>query len=149
MTSVVRQDMTDFAGTQPVHTRPFWEAAARGEFVLERCTVCRKFAHPPLGACRSCGGPVEFEHAEGRGVIYSATKTYYQAIPASIRKAPYWVAVVDLDVQPGLRIVVPVEESADELIRPEADVRIVIREVPGGGRKVPVAVVEPPQAAPD
>lgn len=132
---------TDFVKPQ-VHTQPFWDSVQAGEFVLEHCGQCGRYSHPPVGACRNCAGPVEFVPVDVHGVIYSASKMHYQAVPEAVRKAPYWVAIVDLNVQGGVRIVVPVVETADELIVPGVKVRIEIRELPGGGRRIPVAVVE-------
>ena len=137
------------SGEHPVHTRGYWDAVQNGHFVLERCVECRRYAHPPVGACRYCGGHVEFVSSAGTGVIYSATKMFYQAVPTTIRTVPYWVAVVALDEQDGLRIVVPVEDTPDDQVRPDAPVEITIREVAAGGRRIPVAVVKAADPLPE
>jgi len=35
-------------------TKPFWEAAAQGQLMIGRCTVCRVLHYPPRALCQVC-----------------------------------------------------------------------------------------------
>jgi Rubredoxin-like zinc ribbon domain (DUF35_N) len=35
-------------------TKPFWDAAKRGELSLQRCQACKHFQHPPYATCVRC-----------------------------------------------------------------------------------------------
>lgn len=77
-------------------TRPFWEAAARGELVRPVCDSCGRSCFPPQLACPRCGGQAwTWTASSGRGTVYSATVVHRS--PSPDFAAPYVVAVVDLD----------------------------------------------------
>ena len=83
----------------------FWEAAAAHRLVLQRCRSCRKFQYPPEICCVHCQSD-EFELAElnGAGVLYSYAVVDRALHAGFVDKIPYVVAFVELDEQPGLRI---------------------------------------------
>lgn len=83
---------------------PFWEAAARHELVVQRCASCRTFRHPPRPMCPACASSdAAFERVSGRGRVWSWVVAHPPVLPAFAGRAPYNVAVVELDE--GVRMI--------------------------------------------
>lgn len=81
----------------------FWTAAAQHRLEILRCTDCRTWVHYPRPACRRCGGrTLAPEQVSGRGTIHSFTVTHR---PVSGFPSPFNVILVELEEQPGLRMV--------------------------------------------
>jgi uncharacterized OB-fold protein len=82
-------------------SRPFWAAAATGRLVLQRCTNCQRFHHPPRPMCPSCHSlEREWVEARGTGTVYSYAVLHHPQNPAF--DYPVLAALVDLDE--GVRI---------------------------------------------
>ncbi len=86
-------------------TRFHWDAAATHRLVLQRCRACGKLQYPPEVCCIHCQAD-DFEQAEatGRGVIYSYSIVDRPLHAGFVDALPYVVALVELDDQPGLRM---------------------------------------------
>ncbi len=86
-------------------TRFYWDAASEHRFVLQRCTSCSTLQYPPEVCCLRCQGD-DLEHTEstGQGVIYSYTVVDRPLHAGFVDRVPYVVVLVELDDQPGLRI---------------------------------------------
>ena len=73
-------------------SRPFWEAASRGELVVGHCRACQSLHWYPRGHCPHCGSlEVGLKPVSGRGHVYSLSVT---------RKAgpiPFAIAYITLD----------------------------------------------------
>jgi uncharacterized OB-fold protein len=94
-------------------TRPYWEGAARGALMLQRCRACGRFRHPPTVVCADCGAfEVDWVPASGRGVIYSYTTVIHPVHGAVQDKVPYSVVLVDLEE--GVRVVSTVVDATDD-----------------------------------
>jgi uncharacterized protein len=77
---------------------PWWEALARHEFVLQRCTGCRAWRWPARAICNRCASfDWEWEPASGYGTIASWVVTHHAFLPGF--EAPYAVVTVRLDEQ--------------------------------------------------
>lgn len=85
-----------------VDSAPWWEALKAGTFTVDRCQECRRWAHPPLERCRTCGGQNTLEPVSGQGRIFSFIVVRHQSLPGLV--PPYVVAIVELDEQDGLRV---------------------------------------------
>jgi len=85
-------------------SEPYWSAIDRGELVIQRCTRCRVFQHPPAGICAAClSSELAFEPVSGRGSIKTFTVTTGGARhPAFEARQPYALAIVELKEQPRL-----------------------------------------------
>lgn len=83
----------------------YWQAAAEHRLVLQRCRSCHKLQYPPEICCVHCQSD-QFALAEvsGRGVLYSYAVVDRALHAGFIDALPYVVAFVELDEQPGLRI---------------------------------------------
>ncbi len=81
----------------------FWAAANQQQLVIQRCSACKQYAHPPVAICRNCSSTdLAHEPVSGKGTIHSFTITYDARMPAFSAKVPYPVLMVELDEQPGL-----------------------------------------------
>ncbi|WP_454691669.1 Zn-ribbon domain-containing OB-fold protein [Achromobacter aloeverae] len=75
-------------------TRPFWEAAERGELLVKACRACGKAHWYPRVVCPLCGsGDTEWKPASGRGALYS-----YSVVERA--DPPYVLAYVRLEEGP-------------------------------------------------
>ncbi|OHV33206.1 MULTISPECIES: Zn-ribbon domain-containing OB-fold protein [Pseudofrankia] len=97
-------------------SRFFWEGAAAGRLVLQRCVACRKLQYPPDVCCLRCQSE-KLEHTDvsGRGFLYSYAVVARPLHTGFVGAVPYVVALVELVEQAGLRLVanlVDVPESA-------------------------------------
>jgi uncharacterized OB-fold protein len=72
---------------------PFFEGAARGELMLQRCGSCGAFMWPVKPRCVECfSGDVEWAPAGGRAVLYSFA-VVHQRYPGF--DEPYVIATVE------------------------------------------------------
>ena len=79
---------------------PFWEGAARGEFLLHVCTVCER-AYWPASCCLDHGAaPMEWRPSSGRGVVHTYTVFHHAYDPRFADRVPYAIAVVQLEEGP-------------------------------------------------
>lgn len=83
--------------------RAFWTGGAEGELRIMRCDDCATWVHPPRERCRTCGGGTHPSAVSGSGTIVTFTVNHQQWNPAGT-VSPYVVALVELDEQPGLRL---------------------------------------------
>jgi uncharacterized protein len=93
--------VTDAAPFGDALTAPFWEAAARGELVVQRCRSCGAHQFYPRPFCLACDGDgLEWVATAGTGTVYALTTVHLRVDPAL--EPPYAVAVVELDEGPRL-----------------------------------------------
>jgi len=82
-------------------SRPFWEAAARGVLVIQRCAGCGRHQFYPRPYCLGCqSDELAWVEAAGTGTVYSQSRVHLAAVPGF--EPPYVVAVVELDEGPRL-----------------------------------------------
>ena len=83
-------------------TKPFWDAAKRGELALQRCQSCGHFQHPPYATCVQCiGTDLKFEPVRGAGAIYAYTIMYHTGDKRFASAVPYASIIVELDEAPA------------------------------------------------
>jgi uncharacterized OB-fold protein len=79
-------------------SRPYWEAAARGELIIQRCSECDTARFYPRLLCPKCWSDhCRWTQASGKGTIYSYSVVHRAPSPAFRNSVPYVVALVDLD----------------------------------------------------
>lgn len=62
-------------------TKPFWDAAAHGKFLIKRCKACGEAHYFPRSICPFCFSDITvWEEASGEGIIYTVSL---------MRKSPY------------------------------------------------------------
>ena len=82
-------------------SRPFWDAALQGRFLIRRCNACGAVHHYPRSFCPSCwSDDVEWVEASGRATLYTWSTVHVNDLPPFGERVPYIAAVVDLDEGP-------------------------------------------------
>lgn len=77
--------------------RAFFEAAARGELLYQRCPACDHVQFYPRQLCTACGGDSAWATASGRGVVHTFTIVRQNGQQPFRDEVPYAVAMVQLD----------------------------------------------------
>lgn len=87
-------------------TRPYWEAAAAHELRIQHCDACDRYIHFPAPQCPTCAGSaISWRRMAGSGHVYTYTVIHHVgAMSAFAEDVPYVNAWVELDEQPGLRV---------------------------------------------
>jgi hypothetical protein len=107
-------------------TLPFWQAAARGELLFQRCADCGHRHSIPRLFCTAClSERLEWLRASGLGRIYTYTINARASHPTLKDRLPMAVAVVTLDE--GTRLMGEVVNPAGIAI--DARVRVVFEPV--------------------
>ncbi len=97
-------------------TRAYWEGAARGEVVLQRCRDCGTIQHRPRALCVSCfSDSIEHFVASGRGQVHTFTVTRQNQAPPFREACPYVLAYVELEEGP--RLLTNIVECDPETVR--------------------------------
>jgi uncharacterized OB-fold protein len=108
--------------------RPFWEAAHRHEFRLQRCNACGKFWAPNGPVCPHCfSEDYAWQELSGKGKIASWVvfhKLYHIGFE---RDVPYNVAFVEL--AEGPRVISNVVGMKNEDLRIGMPVQVVFEDV--------------------
>jgi len=128
-------------------TAAFWQAAAEGRLLVERCSLCSAESFPPRGMCRSCRGrSMTAAEIIGRGVVYSYTVNHQRWLPGLV--VPYAIVLVEFPDHPNVRVAgrlrgCPPEEAA-------IGMAVEVGFEPGpGGYAIPSFVAVPVVAPPD
>ncbi len=95
-------------------TEPFWAAARERRLVMQRCDDCKAYRFPPEVGCYACSSMNSaWEPVSGRATLYTWTAAYPPLLPYFAERAPWPIAVVQLDEGPRLTtniVDVPYEE---------------------------------------
>ena len=122
-------------------SRPYWEAADRGELAYQQCRACGQAQFPPGRICRRCHGDgLEWRLSAGRGTVHSFT-VVHRAPTAAFAGAPYAILLVDLEE--GFRIMANASPADPPGLAIGRRVRIVFAPA-GDGRTLPQAEPEEP-----
>jgi uncharacterized OB-fold protein len=93
--------------------RAFWTGGAEGELRIARCGNCGFYLHPPTPRCPECwSDDIAPSAVSGRGRVYTYTINRQQWMPGL--EVPFVLAVIELDEQPGLRLVTTLVDCAPE-----------------------------------
>ena len=114
-------------------TRRFWEAAGRGELVVEHCGDCRLHVFPPRGYCPGCGRrELDDVTVAGPGVVYSFTVNWNAWQPGM--DVPFALVLVEFPDAPGFRLLGRMHGTDVDDLRVGQPVSIGFDEGPGGIR---------------
>jgi len=82
-------------------SREFWSNAAEERLLLRACRSCGKAMFYPRPLCPACGSDaLEWREASGRGVVHACTIVYRAPDQAFRARAPYVLALIDLEEGP-------------------------------------------------
>jgi uncharacterized OB-fold protein len=111
-------------------TRPFWDGCRRRVLLVQRCTRCTAFRHPPSPVCWQCRSfDREWVASAGRGTLFSYAVVHRAFLPSLADRVPYTVAVVALDDAPGVRLVSNVVGAAPETLAIGLPLEVVFEDV--------------------
>lgn len=103
---------------------PFWTGGARGELLIEQCTQCRYYIHPPTGFCPQCEGrATDFVAVSGKGFIETFTINHKSWMPGLPDR--YVLALVRLAEQADVRLATNIIGCAPEDVTFDMPVRVV------------------------
>jgi uncharacterized OB-fold protein len=105
----------------------FWHGGAHGELRFLRCNACSTFVHPPAPVCPACYARELAPHAvSGRATVASFTWNHQPWVPSPDH--PYAIAIVELEEQPGLRLMTNVVGVTPETLRVGLPVSVVFEQ---------------------
>jgi uncharacterized protein len=103
-----------FSPLDEAEAAPFFHAAARGELRIQTCTGCGRRRFPPRPMCPWCHSlDSEWRLQSRRGRIWSFAVPHPPLLPAFVDEAPYVVVVVELEEDPGIRLVGNIVREVD------------------------------------
>jgi uncharacterized protein len=124
-------------------TAPYWDACNQEKLVMQRCTACGKFRWHPAPICIHCQADgFAWTPLSGRGRVYTWTVITHPIHPAAIAKVPYVVVEVELDEQPGLRMLSNLVDVDPAAITFDAPVVLGFEQHPAG-QKLPIFRLAP------
>ncbi len=104
--------------------RHFWTGGAQGKLQLLRCRACGTWVHPPAPVCPDClSRDVAPSALSGRAKVVTVTLNHQPWVPAPDH--PYAIAIVELEEQPGLRLMTNVVNCPPEAVHIGMPVRVV------------------------
>ncbi|MEW1774282.1 Zn-ribbon domain-containing OB-fold protein [Streptomyces sp. NPDC086777] len=123
-----RYDRPHYDRPEPdAFTRPYWDAAAEGRFLLRRCGSCGRAHHYPREFCPHCWSEdVTWERASGRATLYTWSVVHRNDLPPFGDRVPYVAAVVDL--AEGPRMMTELVATDPETLRAGLDLEVAFRE---------------------
>ena len=105
-------------------TKPFWDAAAKGQLLIKVCTACKQPHFYPRTICPFCmSDKTEWKPASGRGTIYS-----YSVLKRA--EVPYTIAYVTLEEGPTM--MTNIVDCDPDTIRIGQKVTVVFKPTDGG-----------------
>ena len=107
--------------------RHFWTGGAEGKLRFLRCRSCRTYVHPPAPVCPSClSRDVAPEAVSGRATLLTFTLNHQPWVPAPDH--PYAIAIVEIEEQPGLRLMTNIVNCPPESVQIGMPVRVVFEQ---------------------
>ncbi len=105
-------------------SRFYWEGAAEGRLLVQRCSTCRRYLFPPSVACPGClTDTLVPTPVSGRGRVHAFTVAR-QAFDPSF-DVPYVLALIELEEAPEVRILTNLVESDPAAVSGGAAVEVV------------------------
>lgn len=104
--------------------RHFWQSGERGELCFLYCDECAHYVHPPQPLCPGCLGKALAPRAvSGRARVLTFTLNHQPWVPSPDH--PYCIAIVEIDEQPGLRLMTNIVNCPAEEVSIDMPVRVL------------------------
>ena len=111
-------------------TRFFWDGTREHRLLMQFCGDCKRYYHHPRPVCPGClASDMAPEELSGRGTVYTYTIAEQAFHPFFVDRLPYTLIVVDLEEQPGLRLVSELVECSPEDVMVGMPVEVVWEDV--------------------
>lgn len=118
-------------------SRPFWEACARHELVLQRCAACDTTVFYPRSVCPACHADrLDWVPVSGLATLYSYTVARRPTHRRLADRVPYVIAIVELDEGP--RMTSTVVGTDPDRLAVGLRLRVAFEDDPDGGVSFPV-----------
>jgi uncharacterized OB-fold protein len=99
-------------------TAAFWQGAAEGQLVMQSCNACGHLQHPPEPICAAC---LSFDlgsaAVSGKATVYTFCISTQAFHPWFADKLPFVLAVVELDEQPGLKMITNIVDIDPDAVK--------------------------------
>jgi hypothetical protein len=93
--------MTQSLKPSPVVTvveRPFWDAAKKGDLIIQKCVDCNQLIFYPRIYCPHChSAALTWEKASGKGKVYTYTVVVNNPHSSFLADMPFVIAIVKLE----------------------------------------------------
>jgi uncharacterized OB-fold protein len=110
---------------------PYWDATREKRLLLQWCDDCDTVVQFPRAVCPIClGTNLSWRDAAGTGTIYALTIEHRPQNPRMASRAPYAVALVDLDE--GARLLTNIVTDAPDSVSIGQRVRVTWEELSDG-----------------
>ena len=117
-------------------TQFFWDAAKERKLAIQRCDDCEYYIHWPQVRCPRCQSErLSSAEVSGRGKVYSFCVVHHVFSPIFADAVPYSLAIVELDEQPGLRMLTNIVDCPNEALSIGMPVEVTFED--GDGRTLP------------
>ena len=84
----------------------FWEHAKKHELVVQKCSECGTYTHPPELICPECHSfDYEWEKVSGKGTVYTYMITHHPPMPSLKDKVPFNSVIVELEDADNIRMI--------------------------------------------
>jgi len=114
-------------------TTAFWDGAANGQLVIQSCNACGHLQHAPEPICANC---LSFDlgsaAVSGKGTVYTFCIPTQAFHPYFADKLPFVLAVVELDEQPGLKMITNIVDIDPDSVRVGDRVEVTFRPLAEG-----------------
>jgi len=111
-------------------TQAFWDGCLREELLLQRCSVCGAYRHPPSPICPKClSDRFAWERASGYGTVYTFVIVRRALARGWEGMVPYVAAVVELDE--GVKFLTDIVNVAPEAVTIGMRVEVTFAELDG------------------
>lgn len=118
-------------------TREWWDSAALGVLLLQKCADCGAVQHYPRVLCIACWSEeLSWVESGGAGRVWAFTVVHMPGHPWWKTEVPYTIAVVELDEGP--RVMTRIVEVAPSRVRIGDKVQLVPVAVADLGTALPM-----------
>lgn len=91
-----------------VDSLPFWTGGAEGKLLIQQCSRCAYYIHPPTGFCPACESrDTHFQPVSGRGFVETFSVNHKRWMPELPDR--YVLALVRITEAPHVRLVANIE----------------------------------------
>ena len=111
-------------------TQAFWDGCGRGQLLLQKCSDCGAFRHPPAPICPEClSAEHEWIEASGRGTVYTFVVVRETRARGWEQMVPYVIAVVTLEEGP--RMLTNIVDIPPEDVKIDMPIELTFAEADG------------------
>jgi uncharacterized OB-fold protein len=128
------------------HSGAFFEAAAEGRLLIQRCDACGAAQFYPRMHCAHChAGAVAWVEASGRATLHTFTVVHRTMTPELAEDCPYVLAIVELEE--GVRMTSRVVDVPHERLRCDMPLAVTFRADARSGLTMPLFTASEEAAA--